>query len=232
VGTGSGDGTIRLDLLDDNSIVDSSSNPLGGAAAGDGNFTSGEVYTVVAPSTFADVPLTHWAHAFIERLYNAGVTSGCAAVPLNYCPDNTVTRAQMAVFLVRALHGSGFTPPAAVGLFADVLPGAFAANFIEQLAADGITSGCGGGNYCPNQPVTRAQMAVFLVRARHGLGFAPPSAVGIFADVPPGSFGANFIEQLAADGVTRGCGGGNYCPDSSVTRAQMAVFLVKTFNLP
>jgi hypothetical protein len=75
-------------------------------------------------------------------------------------------------------------------------------------------------------------MAVFLVRARHGSGFAPPAAVGLFADVPPGSFGANFIEQLAADGITGGCGGGNYCPDSSVTRAQMAVFLVKTFNLP
>jgi parallel beta-helix repeat protein len=232
VGTGSGDGTIRLDLLDDNSILDPYSNPLGGAAAGDGNFTSGEVYTVVKSSTFADAPISYWSYNFIERLFKAGITSGCLPDPLIYCPDNTVTRAQMAVFLVRALHGSGFAPPAAVGLFADVLPGAFAANFIEQLAADGITSGCGGGNYCPNQPVTRAQMAVFLVRARHGLGFAPPSAVGIFADVPPGSFGANFIEQLAADGVTSGCGGGNYCPDSSVTRAQMAVFLVKTFNLP
>ena len=232
VGTGSGDGTIRLDLLDDNSILDPYSNPLGGPSAGDGNFTSGEVYTVVKSSTFADAPISYWSYNFIERLFKAGITSGCLPDPLIYCPDNTVTRAQMAVFLVRALHGSGFTPPAAVGLFADVLPGAFAANFIEQLAADGITSGCGGGNYCPNQPVTRAQMAVFLVRARHGLGFAPPSAVGIFADVPPGSFGANFIEQLAADGVTSGCGGGNYCPDSSVTRAQMAVFLVKTFNLP
>jgi hypothetical protein len=60
----------------------------------------------------------------------------------------------------------------------------------------------------------------------------PPTATGIFADVPVGSFGANFIEQLAADGVTAGCGGGNYCPGANITRAETAILFVKAFNLP
>ena len=232
VNTGSGDGTIRLDLVDDNSIMDESLNPLGGADVGDGNFTSGQIYTLVKSSTFADVPLSYWANGFIESLYNAGVTGGCSITPLYYCPANSVTRAQMAIFLVRAKHGASFVPPTATGVFTDVPVGSFGANYIERLAADGITSGCGGGKYCPSQAVTRAQMAIFLVRAKHGVNFIPPTASGIFPDVPMGSFGADYIEQLVADAITSGCGAGNYCPNATVTRAQMAVFMVKAFNLP
>ena len=82
--------------------------------------------------------------------------------------------------------------------------------------------------------VTRAQMALFLLRAKHGATYTPP-AVGAgtgFGDVSTGYWAASWIKQLAAEGITVGCGGGNYCPEDSVTRAQMAVFLVKTFNLP
>ena len=139
----------------------------------------------------------------------------------------------MAIFLLRGMHGSAYTPPSATGtVFSDVGTGTFGAAWIEQLAAEGITSGCGGGKYCPTATVTRAQMAVFLVRARHGIAFVPPAATGIFPDVPVGSFGANFIEQLVADGITSGCAGGNYCPNVIVNRDTMAVFLVKAFNLP
>ncbi len=186
----------------------------------------------VPVAIFADVPLSYWANNHIERLYSAGITGGCSTVPLNYCPTKPVTRAQMAIFLVRAMHGVGFTPPSATGVFADVPVGSFGADFIEQLATDGITSGCGGGNFCPNSIVTRSQMAIFLVRAKHGIAFVPPTATGVFPDVPVGSFGADFIEQLVTDGVTSGCGGGLYCPSAMVKRDSMAVFLVKNFNLP
>jgi carboxyl-terminal processing protease len=54
----------------------------------------------------------------------------------------------------------------------------------------------------------------------------------VFSDVPASAFAAAWIERLAAEGLTAGCGGGAYCPDASVTRAQMAVFLVQAFNLP
>ncbi|MGH9364816.1 MAG: choice-of-anchor tandem repeat GloVer-containing protein, partial [Thermoanaerobaculia bacterium] len=106
--------------------------------------------------------------------------------------------------------------------------------FICTIAQAGITSGCGGGNYCPNDPVTRAQMAVFLLRAKYGPSYTPPACTppGPFGDVPcPGAFAVDWIEQLYAEGVTGGCGGGNYCPDDPNTRGQMAVFLVVTFGL-
>lgn len=151
---------------------------------------------------------------------------------MNYCPESYVTRAQMAVFLMVAEHGTGYTPPNATGVFNDVPADNGFARWIEQMAAEGITGGCGNGNYCPNAPVTRAQMAVFLLVAEHGTGYTPPAATGVFADVPVGDPFAPWIEQLAAEGITGGCGGGNYCPATPVTRGQMAVFLVTTFHLP
>ncbi|MFZ5879309.1 MAG: choice-of-anchor Q domain-containing protein [Chloroflexota bacterium] len=181
---------------------------------------------------FADVPTTHWANSFIERLYNNGITGGCASNPLNYCPDTTVTRAQMAVFLLVAEHGTGYTPPEAVGLFNDVPASNGFAKWIEQLYNEGISGGCGGGNYCPNTPVTREQMSVFLLVAKYGSGYSPAPATGVFNDVPAGNGFAKWIEALAAEGITGGCGGGNFCPKGTVTRAQMAVFLVAAFNLP
>jgi hypothetical protein len=187
---------------------------------------------ILAP-TFADVPLTYWAYSYIERLYNAGITGGCGTNPLIYCPGAIVTRAQMAVFLLSGLHGSAYVPPNATGtVFTDVAVDSFAAAWIEQLYAEGITAGCGTGFYCPNATVTRAQMAVFLLRTKHGSTFVPPQATGIFTDVPVGSFGADYIEQLALEGITGGCGPSLYCPAGSVTRAEMAVFLVRAFNLP
>ncbi len=182
---------------------------------------------------FDDVdPATHFAFFFIETLERSGITGGCGGGGAIYCPEDPVTRAQMAVFLERGINGADFVPPPATGtVFADVGANDFAAGFIEQLFADGITGGCGGGNYCPSDSVTRAQMAVFLLRAKYGASYTPPPATGVFNDVPVGSFADGFIEQLAAEGITGGCGGGNYCPADPVTRAQMAVFLVRTFGL-
>ncbi len=107
-------------------------------------------------------------------------------------------------------------------------------SFIETIFHNGITSGCGGGIYCPGNDVTRGQMAVFLLKAEHGSAYLPPACtVGFFADVvcTPGTPGfADFIQQLSVEGITSGCGTAPtklYCPDSNVTRAQMAVFLLR-----
>jgi hypothetical protein len=179
---------------------------------------------------FTDAPPGYWAFSFIEALARAGITSGCGGD--SYCPSAPVTRAQMAVFLERGMRGSNYSPPAASGtLFLDVAAGDFAASFIEQLYADGITSGCGNNNYCPDNEVTRDQMAVFLLRAKYGAAYTPPAASGVFGDVPLDYWAASWIERLAAEGITSGCGGGNYCPGDAVTRDQMAVFLVRTFGL-
>lgn len=181
--------------------------------------------------TFLDVPYAHWAWSYIEGVEDAGVTSGCGGG--NYCPTAAVTRAQMAVFLLKAKYGAVYTPPACTGVFSDVpCPGHWAADWIEALAAEGITSGCGGGKYCPDQTITRAQMAVFLLKAKYGSAYLPPACTGVFLDVPcPSHWAVNWIEQLYHEGVTSGCGGGLYCPGGEVSRAQMAVFLVKNFAL-
>src|SRR4030095_14288845 len=81
---------------------------------------------------------------------------------------------------------------------------------------------------CPTNPVTREQMAVFLMKTKNGLCFVPPACTGIFLDVPCSSNLAPWIEALSNAGITGGCGGGNYCPSNPVTRQEMAVFLLKT----
>ncbi len=229
VSTGTGVGTLRLVIPATATI----GAPLGNTVA-NLPFTTAPVYEVRV-QTFADVPTTYWAWSWIERLYDAGVTGGCSTNPLAYCPDNSVTRAQMAVFLLKAKYGSAYTPPPATGtVFTDVPVTHFFAAWIEQLAAEGITGGCGPGLYCPNNPVTRAQMAVFLLKARYGATYSPPplgDGSG-FTDVPATNIFAPWIKQLATEGITGGCGPGLYCPNNPVTRGQMAVFLIKTFDLP
>jgi hypothetical protein len=181
-------------------------------------------------TTFPDSPPSNPFYDYIETIGRNGISSGCGGG--NYCPSSGVTRAQMAVFLLKAKHGSAYVPPAATGtVFSDVPATAFAAGWIEQLHAEGITSGCGQGRYCPNAIVTRAQMAVFLLRAVHGADYAPPAATGIFSDLVITDPLTPWIEALANSGVTAGCGGGNYCPNSANARGQMAVFLVRVFSL-
>ncbi len=235
VQTGSGSGTIRLNVVDDDSILDTSDHPLGGTGQGNGSYTSGQTYTI-SDYTFTDVPDSYWAWNYIERLYDAGITSGCNSTPLQYCPETIVTRDQMAVFLLRGKHTSSYAPPTAAGVFEDVPTDYWAADWIEQLAVEGITSGCNTSpkQYCPTTPVTRDQMAVFLLKAKHGSNYAPPAATGVFEDVPASYWAASWIEQLAAEGVTSGCSVTPklYCPNTPVTRDQMAVFLVRNFNLP
>jgi uncharacterized repeat protein (TIGR01451 family) len=178
---------------------------------------------------FLDVPPAHPFYAFVNTIARNGVTQGCGAG--SYCPDMDVKRDQMAAFLLRAKLGAAYVPPDATGVFADVPIDHPFADWIEDLAGRGITSGCSAGSYCPGAPVTRAQMAVFLLRTKLGAAYVPPAATGIFADVPPSSSFAPWIEDLFARGITSGCGGGNYCPDAANTRGQMAVFLTRMFGL-
>ncbi len=182
---------------------------------------------------FHDVPVDDLFHDSVESLVRNGITVGCGYG--YYCGSQRVTRAQMAVFLLRSKLGAGYIPPPATGtVFTDVPASAFAADYIEDLAARGVTVGCGGGLYCPENAVTRAQMAAFLLRALLGPGYMPPDAVGVFEDVPVDAFAANYIEDLYGRGITAGCSASPllYCPASYSTRSQMAVFLVATFELP
>jgi len=182
----------------------------------------------VPTSPFTDVPDSHLFFPWIEKIFVRRITAGCATDL--YCPDTGVSRAQMAVFLEKGMRGSTYLPPAATGHFDDVPADHWAAGWIEQLSTDGITAGCGATAYCPDQIVSRAQMAVFLLKAKHGRDYTPPAPTGLFLDVPTSHWAGAWIEQLSIEGITAGCGGGSFCPDSPVTRGQMAVFLSNTFG--
>jgi len=177
---------------------------------------------------FADVPSGYWADRHVHALAGLGVTAGCGGG--KFCPDSALSRDQMAVLLGRMRHGTSFTPAAAVGVFRDVPSDAWAADWIEQLWSDGITAGClvdgGERDFCPRDTVNRAQMAIFVCLAR---GWEPLPPVGLFSDVPLDYWAAGHIERLAVEGVTAGCGGSRYCPDDPISRAQIAVLLIKAW---
>ncbi len=155
-------------------------------------------------------------------LAEEGITKGCGGT--KYCPSSFVTRGQMAAFLVRALGltDSGDTD------FIDDNDSIFEAD-IEKLAAAGITKGCNpptNDRFCPDNPVTRGQMAAFLKRA---FGLTDQGTVD-FIDDDDSVFEAD-IEKLAAAGITKGCNpptNDRFCPDAHVTRGQMAAFLKRS----
>jgi hypothetical protein len=178
---------------------------------------------------FLDVPPIQQFYNFVTTLVSNAITVGVGNGL--YGVDDPTKRQQMAVFLLKGRHGLCYVPPTCAGIFPDVpCPSTFA-DWIEALFQEGITGGCGNGNYCPGDPVRRDQMAVFLLKAEHGPNYAPPDCTGVYPDVQCPSLFADWIEQLAAEGITGGCGNGNYCPLNPNTRGQMAVFLTKTFHL-
>ena len=186
--------------------------------------------------TFADVPRSHFAWRYVESVYARGVTGGCATDPLRFCPDAAVSRAQMAVFLLRAKLGPAYVPPPATGVFQDVPASDPFARWIEDLVTRGVAAGCSANPplFCPTQSVTRAQSAPFLLVMEEGAGYVPPAATGVFQDVPVSDPFARWVEELVRRQVTGGCSAAPplFCPGQAVTRAQAAVFLVTTFGLP
>jgi S-layer homology domain len=106
-------------------------------------------------------------------------------------------------------------------------------NDILKIARRRVTVGCGGGNYCPNDPVNREQMAAFIIKA---LGnFNPPTPTSQrFTDVPPSDVFYNFVEQMAVLQITVGCNPDHtlYCPGDTVPHEQMATFIVRALHPP
>jgi len=191
-----------------------------------------KTWTLHVGESFADVPASNLFYKFVETIFHGRISAGgfCGG----YCPDDVTLRKQMAVFVLKAREGPFFVPPPATGIFHDVPPSDPFAPWIEELFRRGVVAGCGtpgGPNYCPDDPVLRDQMAVFLLRTLEGAAYVPPACSGIFDDVAcPGLF-TDFIEELSARAIAAGCGGANYCPRDPTTRGQMAAFITKTFGL-
>ena len=177
-----------------------------------------------SPTSFKDTT-NHVFKAEIGKLADSGVTKGCNP-PANdrFCPDDYVTRGQMAAFLVRALSLSK-----GKATFSDTKGHIFAAD-IAALADAGITRGCNpprNDRFCPDDRVTRGQMAAFLVRA-----LKLPKGKASFKDTAGHVFAAD-VASLADAGITKGCNppaNDRFCPDDYVTRGQMAAFLVRALG--
>jgi hypothetical protein len=192
----------------------------------------------------------------------SGPASGGTAIGVggtDFLPGATVTIGGVPatdVNVVSFTALSATTPALTAGTLNDVevsdsdgasgrVEGAFVADFLDVsnshpfysyvtgLVLQRITAGIGGGYYGVDLPVSRQQMAVFLLKAKYGPCYTPPPCtVQQFADVPCDSPFAPWINQLVALGITAGCGGGNYCPLMPVTREQMAALLLKAFEGP
>ena len=119
-------------------------------------------------SYFSDVPPDAWSCPHIKRLSELNITGGCGGG--KYCPQGLVTRDQMAAFIVRAVEGEPAMDYCGGGApFQDVAASAWSCRYIKRLAELNVTQGCGNGNYCPYDTVTREQMAAFLARAFLGM---------------------------------------------------------------
>jgi hypothetical protein len=175
---------------------------------------------------FSDVPAGSTFEHDIIMIAIEDITRGCGGD--RYCPKNAVTRAEMATFIVRALG----LKPSDTNRFRDVSSSNVHRRNINALAAAGITAGCNpprNDRFCPGDPVTREQMASFMVRALDDLS---PSDRNRFTDVSASNTHRRNINALGATNIARGCNppaNTRYCPKDDVTREQMAAFLRRAF---
>jgi hypothetical protein len=186
--------------------------------------------------TFEDVPADHPYYAEIEALYQAGYTAGCAEDPLRYCPDDTMTRAESAVFTVRGVRGAGFLPPQPTSqIFGDVALQDWFADWVSQLWGDGYTAGCSDDPllFCPQRGHTRAEGAVFFLRMLHGVDYAPPAPSGVFEDVPLEAWYADWVEAAYASGILPACSDDppRACPESPLDRGLAAHMMAQAKGL-
>lgn len=156
---------------------------------------------------------------FIEVMAEQAITYGCTDAGDLYCPRDTVTRGQMAAFLVRAFS----LPASSTDHFRDDDGHLFEGD-INALASAGITRGCGDGTgFCPDGAVSRGEMAAFLRRALD----LPVSSTDHFRD-DDGHLFEGDINAIADRGITKGCNPPDntaFCPGSSTKRDQMATFI-------
>lgn len=166
-----------------------------------------------AGDAFADIATSPHRDA-VNRLARAGITGGCTDD--RFCPDGTVTRAQTASLVTRAA-----AVPYVTAVAFDDIDDTPHAPAINALAAAGIVQGCAQRAFCPGEAVTRAQMATFLARTYR----LTPKHQPAFRDVDPYHSHAAAIAAIAEAGITTGCTAKRFCPNRTVTRAQMAAFL-------
>jgi hypothetical protein len=206
-----------------------STTPRTGAVYAAGNLVQILQKGTASVAPYADVPANDIFADYIGIIKANAITSGCTAT--NYCPSATTTRGQMAVFIVRSLLGTDDFTVRQDQYFTDIPSTHPLFKWIQKLRELNITTGCTPFTFCPDNPVTRGEMAVFLVRAKLGDTFTS-SSTPYFSDVPATNVFFRYIQKLRQLGITAGCTATDYCATSTNTRAQMAVFLTRMFFTP
>jgi hypothetical protein len=221
-------GTTLADVLND---FDGNSRPMGE------EYDIGPFEFVGASPIFVDVPYDHWAHHYIEVLFEQGYIAGCSTDPLKYCPDQVMTRAESAVFVERGVHGADYLPiQPAQEVFADVPMNEWFAKWSTALWNDGYTVGCDTNPliFCPLQEHTRAEGSVFFLRMMHGVDYVPPDPQGTFTDVSLDWWGAKWVEAAYNAGLIPACETEpelRFCPDDPLDRAMGAYMMVRAKGL-
>jgi hypothetical protein len=230
--------TITVGITDN--VASENGQGTGSAiAAGPGTtpIVTAPVSVVVgATGQTASVPATAgltYAWLLLDRDDNDLSTFITGGQGTNQLTFNAAPPGTTMFFTVVPAPAAGCTLPAgdrAVQVdFNDVPPSNLFHDFVIDIAGNGITAGCGGGNYCPDAATLRNQMAVFLLKSSDGFDFDPPDPTGLFGDVPVSDPFAPWIEELFHRSVTGGCSVTPplYCPNDPTLRSQMAVFLLK-----
>ena len=113
---------------------------------------------------FTDVDGISWYADYVDHLAELGVTTGCSPDPLRFCPNRSVTRAEVAEFLAKAL-GHDLISTEFTGRFTDVADGDWFMPAVEHLAVMGIINGYPDGSFEPSAPISRVEMAALLQRS-------------------------------------------------------------------
>ena len=222
-----GDGDVSGSIVIDASGVDTSTvgtyQVTYDVVDSSGNAADQVVRTVEVVDPFSDVAPGSWYYTFVTAMFLAGWTDGFPDG--TFRPDEPVTRAQAAKFLIDAMGETPTTP--ATDPFPDVPKGHWAAGYIERLAQLGIVGGFPDGTFHPDEPATRAAIAKMVIEA---MGETPTTpTTDPFPDVPKGYWAAGYIERLVQLGIVDGFPDGTFRPNDVVTRAQIAKIITEGF---
>jgi hypothetical protein len=191
-----------------------------------------ETVSIKNPS-FSDVSCNNMFFGYIERIYEKGITAGCATNPLRYCPSDPITREGMAKFITVARGNTDVLENPCIPQFTDVSSGSPFCSYIENIKNEGLVMGsCDSSpwHFCPSSNTLRIDMGIWTVLGidrRAGLTYH-----GFFTDIGGYDlYKRELIEKGNVLGIYDGCSTGHYCPTNNVTREQMAKFMVNAWDL-
>lgn len=179
--------------------------------------------------TFEDVPVSHWAGEMVTELASKHVITGVTVDTFE--PERSVTRAEFAALLVRAMNLRSTKP----AVFTDAAAGSWYAESVAAAVEAGIIKGRTATTFAPNAVITREEMAVMLIRAyeaksgkklegsAHGNTFTDSAAIHEWAEAS--------VNEAVKLGFLSGKGQGQFDPQGNTTRAESAKVIYKLLGL-